>query len=160
MWWRHLKSILILPLNVMILIPAILVWLFDYPNIPSSDQLLQLAGIGFMAIGLPWGIYTFITYIKHAAGTAAPWDPSTQLVIVGPYRLVRNPMILGVCLVLFGEALVFQSTAIFIYFLIFWIGNTFYFKYSEEPGLRKRFGKEYDEYAKKVNRWLPRIPID
>jgi protein-S-isoprenylcysteine O-methyltransferase Ste14 len=55
------------------------------------------------------------------------------------------------------EALMLSSLAIGIWAVVFLIINMFYFPLSEEPGLRKRFGKDYDEYCKNVPRYIPRL---
>lgn len=65
-------------------------------------------------------------------------------------------MILGVNTVLIGEAIAFSSLNILIWAACFFIMNTIYFIFSEEPGLKKRFGKEYEEYKRNVPRWIPR----
>ena len=79
------------------------------------------------------------------------------MIVTGPYAYVRNPMITGVVLILISEALLLGSLAIGIWAVVFLIINMFYFPFSEEPGLRKRFGKEYDEYCKNVPRYIPRL---
>ena len=66
-------------------------------------------------------------------------------------------MITGVVLILISEALMLGSLAIGIWAIVFLIINMLYFPLSEEPGLRKRFGKEYDEYCKNVPRFIPRL---
>ena len=73
------------------------------------------------------------------------------------YAYVRNPMITGIVLILASEALMLSSWAIGIWAVVFLIINMFYFPLSEEPGLRKRFGKEYEEYCKNVPRYIPRL---
>ena len=90
-------------------------------------------------------------------GTLAPWMPTKKLVISGLYRYVRNPMILGVLLVLWGESILFCSYRIAIWLVVFFIINHLYFSLFEEPGLIKRFGREYVEYKKNVRRWIPRL---
>ncbi|MDH3852581.1 MAG: isoprenylcysteine carboxylmethyltransferase family protein, partial [Deltaproteobacteria bacterium] len=94
---------------------------------------------------------------KFGKGTPAPWDPPKRLVIRGPYRHVRNPMITGALLVLLAEATLFQSLPIAIWMTVFFIGNAIYFPFIEEKGLEKRFGDEYRNYKANVPRWLPRI---
>ncbi len=69
---------------------------------------------------------------------------------------VRNPMILGVLIVLIGEAILFTSLSIGIWALAFLVINTGYFIFSEEPGLERKFGKEYVEYKANVPRWIPK----
>jgi len=65
-------------------------------------------------------------------------------------------MISGVMAILFGEAALFGSTALLIWALIFTVVNMIYIPLLEEPGLRDRFGADYDDYARHVPRWLPR----
>ena len=61
------------------------------------------------------GLLLFAASLRQFAvrgkGTLAPWDPPKHLVVEGPYRYVRNPMISGVLFVLLGEALVLRSMA-------------------------------------------------
>jgi protein-S-isoprenylcysteine O-methyltransferase Ste14 len=95
--------------------------------------------------------------MKFGDGTPAPWDPPQKLVIRGPYRHVRNPMITGVLLMLLAEALWFQSWPLALWMLIFFLGNFVYFPLVEEKGLEKRFGNDYREYKAHVPRWIPRL---
>jgi len=108
-------------------------------------------------IGTVFGLLSFRLVIKIGNGTIMPWDPTKKLVVVGLYGFVRNPMILSILVILFGEAVAFASDAIFILAAAFFIANTLYFRFSEEPGLEKRFGKEYLEYKRNVPRWMPRV---
>ena len=75
----------------------------------------------------------------------------------GPYRHVRNPMISGVGFVLLGEAATFQSLGLLIWFAGFAAANAIYMPLAEEPGLRRRFGEDYERYSRNVPRWLPRL---
>jgi len=77
-------------------------------------------------------------------------------VVTGLYRLVRNPIYIAGSSVLAGEALLFQSKGIFIYFLImFGIFNVHVL--IEETLLAEKFGATYEQYRKSVPRWIPRI---
>jgi protein-S-isoprenylcysteine O-methyltransferase Ste14 len=87
----------------------------------------------------------------------APWDPPRRLVVRGPYRYVRNPMISGVVLVLFGEALVLLSRPHLWWALVFLGINAVYIPLVEEPMLADRFGGDYQEYRRNVPRLLPRL---
>jgi protein-S-isoprenylcysteine O-methyltransferase Ste14 len=66
-------------------------------------------------------------------------------------------MILSVILVVLGEAFLFASIWIGAMAVFFYLLNTVYFVFSEEPGLEKRFGEEYLEYKRNVPRWIPRL---
>jgi protein-S-isoprenylcysteine O-methyltransferase Ste14 len=85
----------------------------------------------------------------------APWDPTKRMVVVGPYRHVRNPRITGVLAMLAGEAVLFGSVRILIWTGVFFVLNAIWFRLVEEPGLRARFGEEYEEYARRTPRWIP-----
>jgi len=90
-------------------------------------------------------------------GTLAPMDPPRELVVVGLYRYVRNPMYLSVATILVGELLLTRSTGLLIFAAVwFVIVNLFVIGY-EEPYLRRRFGASYEAYATRVGRWLPRF---
>jgi protein-S-isoprenylcysteine O-methyltransferase Ste14 len=99
-------------------------------------------------------VYLFWAFGK---GTLAPWTPTQKLIIRGPYKYCRNPMISGVLFVLLGEAIVLNSVNILIIAGLFFIINTIYFILFEEPDLNERFGKEYEEYKKNVPRWIPKF---
>ncbi len=66
-------------------------------------------------------------------------------------------MISSVLGVLLGEAIFFGSWTILAWFLVAFVVNHLYFIFSEEPGLVKRFGEEYEAYKKNVPRWIPRL---
>lgn len=92
-------------------------------------------------------------------GTPAPIDPPKQLVAKGLYRLVRNPMYVGVITALLGEALLFQSQSLAIYTaLVFGVIHLFVV-FIEEPLLREKFGASYQDYCAQVPRWIPRLSL-
>ena len=154
--FRVFKAIMALPVPVCIVIPSILLWLSDWH--PAGFQLWRcLIGAICLLLGILLAVLTVRLFPKLGNGTPAPWDSTTKLITSGPYAYVRNPMITGVVLILVGEALLLCSVAIGIWAGVFLIINMLYFPLSEEPGLRKRFGKEYDEYCKNVPRYSPRL---
>ena len=148
---KHLVS-LILPVTVLIIVP----FLIEKHIFVRSRFSLYLGLIPVLA-GLTIMIITIFSFATVGKGTLAPWNPTRKLVIFGLYRYVRNPMILGVLIVLTGESLILLSLNILIWAIVFFIINTLDFMFSEEPGLEKRFGEEYLEYRKNVRRWIPRL---
>lgn len=89
-------------------------------------------------------------------GTLSPVDPPRELVIRGLYRYVRNPMYVGVSLIVLGEAALTRSRALLLYWAVFFAAvNVFVIGY-EEPNLRRRFGESYERYTQRVGRWIPR----
>ena len=112
------------------------------------------------AIVLLGGLFLFAwcvsLFARVGRGTLAPWDPTQNLVAVGPYEYVRNPMITGVAAILAGQALITGSRALAVWLLIFVAINFTYFVLIEEPSLARRFGAPYLEYKARVPRWIPR----
>jgi len=153
--WAHIRDILILPCIVCILVPYLLHTLLS-GWIPHTAIFEALGGFIF-GIGLVlWAVPVYLFY-KMAMGTLAPWAPTQRLVITGPYRYVRNPMITGVVFILLGEALYVGSGAMLLWSIWFFCMNTAYFIFAEEPSMTKRFGEDYLRYKANVPRWLPRL---
>lgn len=142
----------ILPVTVLILIPMYLEKDLSIKCIPAF-----LMGIVIICLGLAAMILTISLFIRIGKGTLAPWNPPNKLITDRIYGHVRNPMIMGVLTVLIGESVAVMSLKIGLWALIFFMINHAYFIVFEEPGLEKRFGKEYMEYKKNVPRWIPRI---
>jgi protein-S-isoprenylcysteine O-methyltransferase Ste14 len=97
-------------------------------------------------------------FIVRGRGTPAPFDAPRQVVAVGPYRLVRNPMYLGAFLVLLGSGLVARSPAIVMFSALWLLVVHLAVVFLEEPDLQRKFGSSYEEYRREVPRWLPHRP--
>lgn len=111
------------------------------------------------------GLFTFIigTFIMlhcvvrfaiDGLGTLSPADPTKQLVISGLYTFTRNPMYVGVMLMLSGEVIFSLSIALLIYSIFIFCAFSVFIVYWEEPRLKNDFGADYETYCKKVRRWL------
>jgi protein-S-isoprenylcysteine O-methyltransferase Ste14 len=160
MWFRHLLSIAILPFTVAVLVPLWIARRYHLePSLGGSapEWALQAAGLALLALGLVFFAASLRRFATEGQGTLAPWDPPRELVLRGPYRYVRNPMISGVLLVLFGESLVLLSAAHAEWAVCFLVANLIYIPLIEEPQLRSRFGAPYVEYCRHVPRVLPRL---
>ena len=150
--WRHLAAILLLPGIVTVCVPALIVW-----QTGADLGLPAVIGIPLVAIGLVLLASTIKLFACVGRGTLAPWDPTTRLVVRGPYRYVRNPMISGVLFVLLGEAALLGSPPLLLWFGAVFAVNAVYIPLVEEPGLGRRFGDDYATYKAHVPRWVPRI---
>jgi protein-S-isoprenylcysteine O-methyltransferase Ste14 len=115
-------------------------------------QILALLPLG---AGLALYLACVWQFGSTGRGTPAPIDPPRHLVIRGPYRFVRNPMYLGVLLVVLGWALFFSSRDLLIYAAIVAAAFHFFVLVIEEPILRRKFGSSYAAYTANVRRWLP-----
>ncbi len=100
---------------------------------------------------LLWCVRDFLVTGK---GTLAPWDPPRLLVSSGPYRFSRNPMYVGVSLILLGWSLAFESSGLLLYALI--VATAFHLRvvFGEEPWLARTHGRKWDDYVTRVPRWL------
>jgi len=158
--WRQLLAVVALPFVVAVVVPALAVSVGKVSvgwGLPGVLVVLPVAVGGTLVLaGLALVAWTVRLFSRVGHGTLAPWDPTTRLVARGPYRHVRNPMISGVGAVLLGEAVLLGSPALFAWFAAFAAVNAVYMPLVEEPGLRRRFGEEYDRYRAEVPRWLPR----
>ena len=157
---RLLKPILILPGTVLVFVPVVIL-ITTYKRFPPEligpDRLLFWPALVAAGLGLAMAFWTVALLTKLGEGTPAPWDPPQKLVVRGPYRFVRNPMITSVLFMLLAETLLLQSWPIFCWLVFFYLANAFYFPLFEEKSLEKRFSKDYLEYKKHVPRWIPRL---
>lgn len=157
---RHLLSIVILPFTMAVLIPG---WLARRNGIviqaPASvpAMMMVVVGAALLAIGLTLFASSLRRFASDGDGTLAPWDPPRKFVFTGPYRFVRNPMISGLIIILFGEAAVLRSQPHAMWALTFLAINAIYIPLFEEPQLRRRFGEPYEEYCRHVGRLVPRM---
>ena len=156
-----LASLLLLPFVVIIIVPYFL-W-SEYGIDPVFDFHLKLGnwrfipGILLVISGIALMYWTIRLFYQRGKGTLAPWDPPKKLVIAGPYKLVRNPMITGVLCLLLAEAILMNSNYILCWFLIFFVVNHLNFLFIEERQLKKRYDQAYINYLENVPRWIPKI---
>ena len=157
---RHLFSVALLPGTMVVLVPLWIARSYGVePSLPRSAGGITLAVCG--ALLLVPGVMLFGSSLRgfftSGRGTLAPWDPPSRLVVSGPYRYVRNPMIAGVIFMLLAVALLLRSTPHGIWAGIFILANAIYIPLLEEPDLAVRFGSDYDRYCRHVRRFVPRL---
>jgi protein-S-isoprenylcysteine O-methyltransferase Ste14 len=157
---RQARAIALLPGTVTVLVP-IAILLADGSDIgwALSGALVALPvllGLALIAAGFALWLWTVRLFARVGEGTLAPWDPTRHLVVDGPYRHVRNPMITAVLTVLAGEAALFGSLPLLIWLAVFLAINWTFFWLREEPALERKFGEDYRSYKRNVPRWLPR----
>jgi len=161
MFWRLLRPLIILPGTVLVLIPGIILYGSKKSSLAANpagpDIALFWLGLVAAAIGITLAAWTVSLFTRFGRGTPAPWDPPQTLVILGPYRYVRNPMITGALLILTAETLLFRSWPLCAWEALFFLANAVYFPLVEEKGLEKKFGNPYRQYKKEVPRWIPRL---
>jgi len=157
--WALLKTAvftLVVPGSVGVLIPR---WV-----LLDSGGSYGLPSAGWRWIGFLPLIAGACIYFKCAwdfavtgLGTPAPIDMPRRLVVKGLYRFVRNPMYVGVASFVVGQAILFGSVAVGVYIVCVLLICNLFVVFYEEPTLRRKFGAEYEEYCRRVPRWLPRF---
>lgn len=117
---------------------------------------LRFAGYIFIGSGIIGYLICFWNFIVDAKGSPIPGD-TQYLIVKGLYRYVRNPIYISACLILLGEALLFQSLEMFYYLFGGIVVFHLFVVFVEEPFLRNKFGDDYERYCNSVRRWVPRL---
>jgi protein-S-isoprenylcysteine O-methyltransferase Ste14 len=79
-----------------------------------------------------------------------------HLVVSGFNRYVRNPMYLGLLIVIVGQALLFGQLSLLLYAAAGWAVTASFVRWYEEPTLTRQFGADYAAYRRAVPAWWPR----
>jgi protein-S-isoprenylcysteine O-methyltransferase Ste14 len=130
--------------------------LLDRSALPGRGP---LAWVGVFILLVGAGIYFRCAweFAVRGLGTPAPIAPTKFLVVTGLHRYVRNPMYIGVYLIILGQAALFRASRLAEYGTIcIFLAHLFVIFY-EEPALHRQFGASYDEYRRSVPRWIPRV---
>jgi protein-S-isoprenylcysteine O-methyltransferase Ste14 len=163
LWWRHLLSVLAFPATMTVFIPALVVWItgVDAPDVGTWQGLsVAIVGAGLIAFGLAMLVWTVLLFDRVGGGTLGVGEvmgEPVKLVMRGPYRHVRNPMMTGVFCIQLGTAIALASPWLFGWFALFFTLTLIAIRVKEEPHLSERYGAEYDEYRQNVPRWIPRL---
>jgi protein-S-isoprenylcysteine O-methyltransferase Ste14 len=118
-----------------------------------------LAWLGLLCILIGASIYFSCAgeFAVRGLGTPAPIAPTKFLVVSGLHRYVRNPMYIGVWLVVLGESALFHAPLLVAYAAFLCLPVYLFVIFYEEPTLHRQFGTSYDEYRRAVPRWIPRF---
>jgi protein-S-isoprenylcysteine O-methyltransferase Ste14 len=156
--WNHLRAVVLLPFMNTVVVPSALLLLFPESGFRAGPAVVNLIAfclaVPIISAGFALAARAVWLFVKRGGGTLAPWDPTSVLIAVDIYRYTRNPMKLGLFLILIGECILLRSEALAIWTACFIVANAIYIRVSEEPGLRARFGTAYDGYCSKVPRWI------
>jgi protein-S-isoprenylcysteine O-methyltransferase Ste14 len=130
----------------------------NFPKLlPTSLSIIVSTPV--LAIGLFLMIWSILHFIR-VKGTPVPFNPPPKLVTTGPYAHVRNPMLTGVFVLLFGLGVLLRSISLVSIFTpLFILFNVWELKAVEERELERRLGKDYVEYKKGVPMFIPRLKV-
>ena len=150
---KNLLITVLVPGTVAVLIPYRIVSRDPAGRTLEPARLVLAAPV--LALGAAVYLWCLWDFATAGRGTPAPFDPPKRLVVRGLYRYVRNPMYLGVLLVVAGWAALFSSLPVLEYGAAVAVVFHLVVLVVEEPLLRRRFGTDYETYCRTVRRWLP-----
>jgi protein-S-isoprenylcysteine O-methyltransferase Ste14 len=110
-------------------------------------------GFLFFAIGGTLNIWTDQLFKKNKT-TVKPNEKPSTFIQTGPFKISRNPMYLGMALILLGAGFILGSITSFVGAPLFIAAMEMFFIPKEEKNLREQFGEEYESYCKKIRRWI------
>lgn len=142
---RALAAFLILPGTIAFVVP----WWIHPRGVP-----FHVVSAPVLAVGVALLLWCVRDFYVAGRGTLAPWDPPKRLVIVGLYRVSRNPMYVAVLVILCGWALAFPSRSLWTYAAVVAVGFHLRVVFGEEPWLARTHGEEFAAYRAAVPRWL------
>ncbi len=147
---KNLLFTVLVPGTVAVVIPY---WIGSRRGAPAP---WRYAAVLSWAIGGAIYLRCVWDFAVTGRGTPAPIDAPKVLVVKGLYRYVRNPIYVGVLLVVLGWAVYFGSLALLVYAACLALLFHLFIVLVEEPVLRRQFGESYEHYCRSVHRWLPR----
>lgn len=148
-------------LLVMPLMLFLIAWLLDKAlnlhGILPHTTIMLIGSILLLICGLSLSLWTRWIQFKIGQGTPAPQMPTQKLIIKGPYKYSRNPMILGDVIWLICLGAILNSLSFMIISTFWFVLHLFYYKLIEEKELIARFGQEYEEYKNRVAFLIPKF---
>ena len=128
--------------------------------IPITGLRLPIA-VTLSLFGLLFGVWSIV--VQKTIGKGGPLEvagievsPKTQnLVVTGPYKYTRNPMLFGACVFYYGIAVYLNSVIAAVLVTLFMTFMLIFVKLTEEPRLLKDFGADYEEYRRRVSMFVP-----
>lgn len=146
-----------IPPPAVVLVVGVLMWLassmahFSEFTVPGRTRF----AVGFALIGFTVSALGFVSF-RRVGTTVNPREPSaaSTLVVAGIYGLTRNPMYLGLLLVLIGWSIFLSNIAAVVFVPVFVLYLDRFQIAPEERALVLKFGSEYETYKSRVRRWL------
>ena len=140
------------------IVAGLVPWLLTRWNAEDQPAALKALGVLLLVAGAALVLETTTRFALHGRGTPAPFAPPERFVERGSYRYVRSPMYFGVLLLVVGQGLLLGREVLYLWAAAAWLMFTTFLVLYEEPQLRRRFGDDYDDYRRRVHRWLPTRP--
>ncbi len=140
---------------VWLLLGLIAIWaLQKYLPIASYDAgWLRSAGGLFMVLGASLDVWSMGLFTR-AKTPMIPFTQSSAVVSSGPYRFTRNPMYLGMALILLGTVFIYGAISGLVVVPLFMLVIQKRFIEGEESHMEELLGEQYLAYKQSVRRWL------
>jgi len=133
----------------------------------TGIQLISITGlrltiaVGLSLFGLLFALWSIV--FQNRIGGGGPLEvagmevsPKTQnLVVTGPYKYTRNPMLFGACVYYYAVAVYLNSVVAVAIVALFMTFMLIFVKLTEERRLLKEFGNDYEEYRQRVSMFVP-----
>lgn len=143
-----------LPASVLL---ATLFWIWLDHRMGWKGPQLVWPGIALIVLGQLLAAWCVRLFFLIGHGSPHPFVAKTKrLVIAGPYKVVRNPMMWGIGATYVGLCLLLGSVSLWAGFAGFLLFLHWFVPLYEERDMERRFGEEYREYCRQVPRWLLR----
>lgn len=128
--------------------------LFPVPILPDAlSSVALILGLPFCAVAVATALFGILAF-KRAGTNIEPHKPSLVLVENGPYRFTRNPMYLGLILMMLGLSLIFSLDWGLPLTPALWVVLHRGVVLREEAYLAEKFGTPYRVYLERTRRWL------
>ena len=126
-------------------------------NMFLQGLLISILGLFLSIVGFLFATWSVYVQFMQGKGTPAPVMPTQKLIVDGPYKFCRNPMVLGTFLLYLGFGFVVHSFSFILLSVLFLVVMLGYVKLVEEKELEARFGEEYIKYKEKTPFVIPRV---
>jgi protein-S-isoprenylcysteine O-methyltransferase Ste14 len=138
------------------IVAGLVPWFLTRWEADDAPTALRILGAALILAGGGLVLETTARFALQGRGTPAPFAAPERFVVRGSYRVVRNPMYVGVLALIVGQALLLGREVLFVWACVAAILFQLFVVFHEEPELGRRFGSEYRDYRRRVGRWFPR----
>ncbi|NOZ42873.1 MAG: isoprenylcysteine carboxylmethyltransferase family protein [Alphaproteobacteria bacterium] len=149
-----MRKILLPPVVFALCLTGIIVAnIYDLIPIALLSGPIRYGGVILILPGLALPLWGARLFRRHQTNIV-PYKKPDRIVTTGPFRWSRNPMYLGLLLLLLGVAMLYTTAFSFVFPLVFFlIANRWYIPYEEER-MHEAFGDAFLSYKARVRRWL------
>ena len=146
-----------IPPPLVALITGLSMWLSnDYigsVSVPEDYRVMLAVAVALLGVSCDLGGLISFRIGKTTVNPLRP-ETSSKLIITGIYKITRNPMYLGMAIILTGWAVYLSNLILLVWVGVFIAYITRFQIQPEERALDKLFGEEFASYKQSVRRWL------